>query len=173
MAAVVFSVHAAHVVHFRVVGVISPCHVRVFPADGCDSMLPTSGTGTCSSELVSAGPDTVPGSLHHSIGLTTSPIVDRRLNSPFVLFILLFVGVETNPGPTRPNRQTRPNKVNDIKIGSLVTRYAVRHATVIHATVADESLGALCICETWFQPATPDTIRADIVPPSCSVIGAP
>ena len=48
----------------------------------------------------------------------------------------------------------------------------VHKAAEIHTTIADESLDVLCICETFSQPATPDTVIADIEPPNYSVICA-
>ena len=90
-----------------------------------------------------------------------------------VLFGLLLIGVETNPGLVRRTLKPHNNTIKNITTGSLNARSILSIAADFHLTVAEENLDIVAITETWVPLDAPDAVSQEFVPPGYTVINAP
>ena len=98
-------------------------------------------------------------------GVQAAGLAPRRLHivtsdRSSIIFTLLLVGVELNPGPSRFSNSSKLG----IRGGLLNIRSAVNKAAVLHDLIATENLDFIALTETWFRENDPPAVKEDIAP---------
>jgi len=95
------------------------------------------------------------------IPTTTSPL------DVLVALLLLFGGVELNPGPMTSARSTPRDT---LPLGVLNVRSARCKAALTHDVIDDHRLDALALTEIWIPSDAPDAVKLDACPPGYQVL---
>jgi len=77
-----------------------------------------------------------------------------------IAFLLLLVGVESNPGPTAAS----------LKLGVINVQSAVHKASLLRDVIFDHRIDLLVATETWMKASQPAAVTQDIAPTGFQVL---
>ena len=77
----------------------------------------------------------------------------------FTLLLLIYGGVEVNPGPT-----------SNFRLGVLSTRSIVNKASLLHSLMDDNEISILALTETWIRSDDPPVIKNGPAPPGYRIL---
>ena len=99
---------------------------------------------------------------HHgrSVLQTESCSTSRVISRGAAAVLLLFAGVEPNPGPP-------------VKFGFINARSIVRRGSLISDMITTHDLDVLAVAETWIREDDPDAIKLDSSPSGYGVVHVP